>query len=84
MDTKKEEFKKFVIEQLKDFDEWREASPDGYAETIADEAVKLFCQPAVRRMLIDFCQSQEAYNIHISHTKIEKGIDDYLKSINFA
>jgi hypothetical protein len=47
METKKEAFKKFVIEQLKDFDYWREASPEGYAETIVDEAVKLFCQPAV-------------------------------------
>jgi hypothetical protein len=47
METKKEAFKKFVIEQLKDFDYWREASPEGYAETITDEAVKLFCQPDV-------------------------------------
>ena len=47
METKKEAFKKFVIEQLKDFDYWREASPEGYAETIVDEAVKLFCQPDV-------------------------------------
>lgn len=84
MKTNKEKFKQFVIEELKDYDEWREASPDGYAEIITDEAVKLFCQPAVRQMLIDFCQSQESYNIHISHTEIEKGVDDYLKSINFA
>lgn len=47
METKKEAFKKFVIEQLKDFDYWGEASPEGYAETIVDEAVKLFCQPDV-------------------------------------
>lgn len=84
MKENKEKFKQFVVEQLKDYDEWREASPDGYAETISDEAVKLFCQPVVRRMLIDFCQSQEAYNIHISHTEIERDVDDYLKSINFA
>jgi hypothetical protein len=45
METKKEAFKKFVIEQLEDFDYWVEASPEGYAETIVDEAVKLFCQP---------------------------------------
>jgi hypothetical protein len=42
-----EKFKQFVTEQLKDYDEWREASPDGYAEIITDEAVKLFCQPDV-------------------------------------
>ena len=47
MKENKEKFKQFVIEQLKDYDEWREASPDGYAEIITDEAVKLFCQPAV-------------------------------------
>jgi hypothetical protein len=47
METKKEAFKKFVIEQLEDFDYWVEASPEGYAETIVDEAVKLFCQPAI-------------------------------------
>jgi len=47
MKKNKEKFKQFVIEQLKDYDEWREASPDGYAEIITDEAVKLFCQPAV-------------------------------------
>lgn len=47
METKKEAFKKFVIEQLKDFDYWGEAPPEGYAETIVDEAVKLFCQPDV-------------------------------------
>ena len=44
MKENKEKFKQFVIEQLKDYDEWREASPDGYAEIITDEAVKLFCQ----------------------------------------
>ena len=43
MKENKEKFKQFVIEQLKDYDEWREASPDGYAEIITDEAVKLFC-----------------------------------------
>ena len=47
MKENKEKFKQFVIEQLKDYDEWREASPDGYAELITDEAVKLFCQPDV-------------------------------------
>jgi hypothetical protein len=47
MKANREKFKQFVIEQLKDYDEWREASPDGYAEIITDEAVKLFCQPAV-------------------------------------
>lgn len=47
MKENREKFKQFVIEQLKDYDEWREASPDGYAEIITDEAVKLFCQPAV-------------------------------------
>ena len=49
METKKEAFKKFVIEQLIDFDYWGEASPEGYAETIVDKAVKLFCQPAVSK-----------------------------------
>ena len=47
MKANREKFKQFVTEQLKDYDEWREASPDGYAEIITDEAVKLFCQPAV-------------------------------------
>lgn len=47
METKKEAFKKFVIEQLEDFDYWGEASPEGYAEAIVDEAVKLFAIPAV-------------------------------------
>jgi len=47
METKKEAFKKFVIEQLKDFDYWRESSPEGYAETITDRAVKLFAIPDV-------------------------------------
>jgi hypothetical protein len=47
MKANREKFKQFVIEQLKDYDEWREASPDGYAEIITDEAVKLFCQPDV-------------------------------------
>ena len=47
MKANREKFKQFVIEQLRDYDEWREASPEGYAETIVDEAVKLFCQPAV-------------------------------------
>ena len=47
MKENREKFKQFVTEQLKDYDEWREASPDGYAEIITDEAVKLFCQPAV-------------------------------------
>ena len=47
MKANREKFKQFVTEQLKDYDEWKEASPDGYAEIITDEAVKLFCQPAV-------------------------------------
>ena len=47
MKANREKFKQFVTEQLKDYDECREASPDGYAEIITDEAVKLFCQPAV-------------------------------------
>jgi hypothetical protein len=47
MKENREKFKQFVTEQLKDYDEWREASPDGYAEIITDEAVKLFYQPAV-------------------------------------
>jgi len=47
MKANREKFKQFVTEQSKDYDEWREASPDGYAEIITDEAVKLFCQPAV-------------------------------------
>jgi hypothetical protein len=47
MKANREKFKQFVTEQLKDYDEWREASPDGYAEIITDEAVKLFYQPAV-------------------------------------
>ena len=47
MKANREKFKQFVTEQLKDYDEWREAPPDGYAEIITDEAVKLFCQPAV-------------------------------------
>ena len=47
MKANREKFKQFVTEQLKDYDEWREASPDGYAEIITDEAVKLFCQPAI-------------------------------------
>ncbi len=49
MKANREKFKHFVTEQLKDYDEWREASPDGYADIITDEAVKLFCQPAVMR-----------------------------------
>lgn len=55
MKENKEKFKQFVIEQLKDYDEWREASPDGYAEIITDEAVKLFCQPAVIKSVCDDC-----------------------------
>lgn len=47
MKENREKFKQFVIEQLKDYDEWREASTEGYAEIITDEAIKLFCQPAV-------------------------------------
>ena len=47
MKANREKFKQFVTEQLKDYDEWRDASPDGYAEIITDEAVKLFYQPAV-------------------------------------
>lgn len=47
MKENREKFKRFVIEELKDYDEWREASTEGYAEIITDEAVKLFCQPAV-------------------------------------
>ena len=47
MKANREKFKQFVTEQLKDYDEWREASPVGYAEIITDEAVKLFYQPAV-------------------------------------
>lgn len=53
MKENREKFKQFVIEQLKDYDEWREASPDGYAEIITDEAVKLFCQPAVIKSVCD-------------------------------
>ena len=34
MKANREKFKQFVTEQLKDYDEWREASPDGYAEII--------------------------------------------------
>lgn len=46
MKENREKFKQFVIEQLKDYDEWREASTEGYAELITDEAVRLFCQYA--------------------------------------
>ena len=53
MKKNREKFKQFVIEQLKDYDEWREASTEGYAEIITDEAVKLFCQPAVIKSVCD-------------------------------
>ena len=56
MKENREKFKQFVTEQLKDYDEWREASPDGYAEIITDEAVKLFCQPAVMQQSEQLCQ----------------------------
>ena len=49
-----------------------------------DARKELFLLSDVRRMLIDFCQSQEAYKIHTSDVEMEKGIDDYLKSINFV
>lgn len=59
MEANREKFKQFVTEQLKDYDEWRESSPDGYAEIITDEAVKLFCQPAVveqsEQLVCDIC-----------------------------
>lgn len=59
MKANREKFKQFVTEQLKDYDEWREASPDGYAEIITDEAVKLFCQPDVvgrsEQLVCDSC-----------------------------
>lgn len=59
MKANREKFKQFVIEQLKDYDEWREASPDGYAEIITDEAVKLFCQPDVvgrsKQLVCEIC-----------------------------
>ena len=73
METKKQAFKKFVIEQLKDFDEWREASPDGYAETIADEAVKLFCQPVVvgrsEQLFCPECKSDVVIKSFPSHNR---------------
>ena len=49
MKENREKFKQFVIEELKDYDEYGEASAEGYAEIITDEAVKLFCQPAVTK-----------------------------------
>jgi hypothetical protein len=49
-----------------------------------DVVNKNLVKPDVRRMLIDFCQSQEAYKIHTSDVELEKGVNDYLKSINFA
>ena len=71
MKANREKFKQFVTEQLKDYDEWREASPDGYAEIITDEAVKLFCQPAVMESVcscskgkgIDYDEDGKAYCI---------------------
>ena len=59
MKENREKFKQFVIEQLKDYDEWREASPDGYAEIITDEAVKLFCQPAVIKSVCENCSNAD-------------------------
>ena len=47
MKENREKFKQFVIEELKDYDKYVEAPTEGYAEIITDEAVKLFCQPAV-------------------------------------
>ena len=42
MKKKIKEFKEFVAEQLKSFDDFREASSDGYIDDITDMAVKLF------------------------------------------
>ena len=42
MENKIEEFKKYVAEQLIDYDNFREASVDGYVNDITAKAVKLF------------------------------------------
>lgn len=78
-----EKFKQFVIEQLKDYDEWREASPDGYAEIITDEAVKLFRQPAVsnqRELLCAFFKFfRDNGEANIGMT-IEQFVDTFLST----
>jgi hypothetical protein len=84
MEAKKEAFKKFVIEQLKDFDYWREASPEGYAETIVDEAVKLFCQPDVvgrSELLKAFVKWQIQGNTPYAGMLIDEHIKAYFKSL---
>jgi hypothetical protein len=84
MKANREKFKQFVIEQLKDYDEWREASPDGYAEIITDEAVKLFCQPDVVRrseLLKAFVEWQIQGNTPYAGMLIDEHIRAYFKSL---
>ncbi len=84
MKANREKFKQFVIEQLKDYDEWREASPDGYAEIITDEAVKLFCQPDVvgrSELLKDFVEWQIQGNTPYAGMFIDEYIRAYFKSL---
>jgi hypothetical protein len=84
MKANREKFKQFVIEQLKDYDEWREASPDGYAEIITDEAVKLFCQPDVvgrSELLKAFVKWQIQGNTPYAGMLIDEHIKAYFKSL---
>ena len=86
MKENREKFKQFVIEQLKDYDEWREASPDGYAEIITDEAVKLFCQPAVIKSVCnDYFPSFDEINkcLHCGFYKHEHRLQTVLHELGY-
>ena len=81
MKENKEKFKQFVIKQLKDYDKWREASPDGYAEIITDEAVKLFYQPAVMQrseLLKTFADYVQGRMWEVGNKDLSEFIEEFL------
>lgn len=43
-----------------------------------------FALANTKRMLIDFCQSVQCYDIQQGTKGIKEGVEDYLESINFS
>ena len=71
-------YKIYVIEELKDYEEYREASTEGYAEIITDEAVKLFCQPAVMQRSELLTAFLKWYWQHVDGRPSDESISDII------
>lgn len=76
MEDNKEKFKNFVIKQFSEYDEFRESSPEGYADIIVEEAEKTFFNTDIIQGYAEFCVKCDRENLPLIC------LDDYIKLKN--